>query len=341
MAKRNTSKKCLITGATGFIGRKLGQTMLEREYDIVCLTRNTQHPKAVQLAKLGATIVQGDLMDESSVMSLATHGPFTSIFHLGASLQLQGTDMEKVNILGTENIIKLAHEALDETLIFASSIEAQGLTECSDKPLTEDDTCSPISDYGRAKLVGEKRVQEFAASTGKRAVSARIGNVYGAGGVGFTGLLWRLLFNASPGDIMLQALPKIRERWLQPIYVDDVVRALISINETNISGIVNLTGSLPVTIESWLNTFASLLNVADLAQFRVHQLDGEKISSDQLMSNAEAWYFLIHDRERYHRVFSDGKLRAAIGHYQKINLTRGTAKTIAWFTRQNNPLITN
>ena len=57
----------LVTGATGSQGGSLAHELLRSGHKIRAMTRHPDNPKAQALAKLGATIVEGDLNSEDSL----------------------------------------------------------------------------------------------------------------------------------------------------------------------------------------------------------------------------------------------------------------------------------
>ncbi len=59
----------LVTGATGQQGGAVARELLSREHSVKAMTRNPNSQRARALADLGATVVQGDLDDASSLES--------------------------------------------------------------------------------------------------------------------------------------------------------------------------------------------------------------------------------------------------------------------------------
>ena len=61
------SEEILVTGATGQQGGAVARELLARGHKVRAMTRNPDGPKAKALADLGATVVRGDLDDETSL----------------------------------------------------------------------------------------------------------------------------------------------------------------------------------------------------------------------------------------------------------------------------------
>src|SRR6516225_1756520 len=63
----NADKTILVSGATGRQGGMLARHLLEKNWRVRALTRNTQSPAAAGLARQGAELAQGDLEDPASL----------------------------------------------------------------------------------------------------------------------------------------------------------------------------------------------------------------------------------------------------------------------------------
>ena len=208
--------KALVTGASGFIGRRLALALARRGDEVACLVRPTSDIRPLQGHPV--KLVQGDLgLPESLVR--AVEG-MDWVFHLAGVIQaIDGPAFEAVNTLGTRNLVQACLQASPrpEKLVFVSSIAAAGPNPPG-KPLTEADEPRPISAYGRSKLAAERVVLE--AGTRLAATIVRPPNVLGPGSKELEAAARLLRIRLSPalGD----ALPRT-----SLIDVDDLVSALI------------------------------------------------------------------------------------------------------------------
>jgi len=119
--------KYFVTGATGFIGGHLVPKLIGRGDQVACLVRNPD--KATGLAKLGATLVQGDVADRA-VMREAMRG-VAGVFHLAAlyKLGLEFKDqMHAANVDGTRNTLEAASEAGVPKIVYTSTVAVFGNT---------------------------------------------------------------------------------------------------------------------------------------------------------------------------------------------------------------------
>lgn len=204
----------LITGATGFIGKRLGHALLEEGRSCRTLSRQVV---------LGNNIFNGDLSDKPS-LSLACAG-IERVFHCAgyahAFSSLSGDDEAmhwRVNFEGTRNLVEAAGQAGVRCFVFLSSVKA--MAEPSNGCAAEDFAGDPETAYGLSKLAAEKAVLAAGQRYGMHVVNLRLAMVYGAGGRGNLERMGRL----------------VKRGWFPPlpetgnhrslIHVDDVVSAM-------------------------------------------------------------------------------------------------------------------
>ncbi|MDO4571175.1 MAG: NAD-dependent epimerase/dehydratase family protein [Planctomycetia bacterium] len=152
-------ERAFITGGTGFLGQNLAPFLVERGYEVVCYVRKSSHTDILE--KLGATLVYGDLGDEDA-LAQAMDGA-SVVFHLAACISaLSKKQMMDINCHDTEVVARAAARQNPlPKFIYVSSLAAAGPSSFS-RPHTEDDTPSPISNYGHSKLAAEEALRQFA-----------------------------------------------------------------------------------------------------------------------------------------------------------------------------------
>lgn len=147
----------LVTGGNGFIGRALTDKLLREGFAVRILTRqkptHSPHPSV--------SLIQADYNDVSS-LEKALEG-CDGIFSLAGTLF--GTcyqDFEKGNVTAVQNLVTAAnHTKTIQTFVHVSSLAASGYAKRLRRPRLEQDAATPISDYGRTKLLGEKAVRQL------------------------------------------------------------------------------------------------------------------------------------------------------------------------------------
>lgn len=173
--------KLLITGATGFVGRNLTQRLLDLGHDVRIIARST---KSISLHNKNLEVVLGDVTDISS-LKLACRGVDT-VFHLAGVVgytKAMLSDMQAVNVSGTQNIVDAFLQAGGRRFVHMSSVVAIGASFDRNHVLDES---SPFNlhhmnlGYFETKLAAEKIVLK-AVADGLNAVILNPSTIYGAG----------------------------------------------------------------------------------------------------------------------------------------------------------------
>ncbi len=159
--------RVLITGAAGFIGSHVTESLLADGWEVVGFDSfDTFYDPAIKRENLKGLkktkafkLVEGDIRDRNALEALAIHGKFDGIIHLAAragvrpSLEQPGLYAD-VNLVGTTEILELARRTEIPKVIFASSSSVYGEREGA--PFREDDNVDyPISPYAASKKAGE------------------------------------------------------------------------------------------------------------------------------------------------------------------------------------------
>jgi dihydroflavonol-4-reductase len=113
----------LVTGATGHIGNVLVRELLGRGERVRVLVRPDKKP--VALSGLDVEMIPGDILDDDS-LEQAVRG-VSLVYHLAARISLtSGPDpeTERVNLVGTENVITAIRRSGPARLVYASSVYA-------------------------------------------------------------------------------------------------------------------------------------------------------------------------------------------------------------------------
>jgi len=143
--------KILITGATGFLGRFLVDELIAGGYtDLTALARNTSNVSPLKDKKV--EIIYADITDRPSLDSV--RGNWDVIFHCAGFVGNDAQTLERINVIGTENICRFALERGVKKFLYTSSVAVNsGNTEI---PLREDLPYKPTNKYGVSKMEAEK-----------------------------------------------------------------------------------------------------------------------------------------------------------------------------------------
>jgi UDP-glucose 4-epimerase len=233
--------------------------------------------------------------------------------------------LQAANVDGTSRAVALADALAIPYIVYASSIEAQGLGSESEIPLREDMACRPVSDYGRSKLQAEEIVTAWGSLPGHRSLVLRIGNIYGPGSAWFLHPSLLALLGATP----IRAIwAQLRHRLFQPLFIDDFVEGLWRAVEHRLAGTYNITGEEQVSIEGYVSQLASLMQLTDRVQ---SMYEPATRSGRSLPIAPDFAYVLMGTQEQCHRAYDNSRLHAEIGPYARWPLSRGLARTLQWY----------
>jgi nucleoside-diphosphate-sugar epimerase len=158
----------LITGASGEVGYGLIEQLADGQRGEYALVALDIKPLPEDLAKRCTPIV-GDILDENLLQRLVSEFEIHAIYHLAALLSTRAEftpdTAHRVNVEGTLNLLKLAHEQArwhghDVRFVFPSSIAVYGMPDLATKAragkVKETDWNFPTTMYGCNKCYCEQ-----------------------------------------------------------------------------------------------------------------------------------------------------------------------------------------
>ncbi len=215
--------RILVTGATGFVGSHVAQTMVERGHEVSVLMRSREG----WLKEVGKVErITGDLTQPRTLEGLFQR-VFDLVIHAGGLTSApENQDYYRVNTLGTYNLLRTLRETshLSGLFVYVSSLAAAGPGE-----VNEGDYERPITPYGESKLYGEFMVMDS----------------------GFSYLILRppVIFGPRDADV-LQFFRMVKKGWapaffkkkrLSILYVRNLVAALEFLVERGSKGVFFLS----------------------------------------------------------------------------------------------------
>jgi nucleoside-diphosphate-sugar epimerase len=180
--------KVMVTGAAGFIGSQLTESLLADGHEVIgvdCFTdyyprpakeRNLEPSRSHRAFRL----VEGRLQDLDLAPLLEGVG---QVFHLAAQAGVRASWGREFahytdhNVLATQRLLEAARTAGGPRVVYASSSSVYG--EAPALPLREDARCEPVSPYGVSKLAAEHLGMLYQRNFGLPVVSLRYFTVYG------------------------------------------------------------------------------------------------------------------------------------------------------------------
>ena len=238
------TKSVLVTGATGFIGSRLVEELINKGYDVTSLIRKGKE------GNLKSKIIYGDLTDEKIDFK---NLEFDCIFHLASHTPLEKNKkiLEKVNFDGTKNLFNEI-KSKTKSIIYISGLGVYG--ETGDVIVDENQKYNPNTDFVKIRLDTEKYLKENSDKHKIDFAVVHFGDVYGPDGWFYEMLIKRLKKNTF-------RMPKGGKYYKGFVHVDDAVGSMIAVLENkrfNESFIV--ADSNPVTFKEFSNFTADQIN---------------------------------------------------------------------------------
>ena len=319
----------LVTGASGFLGGHLAETLVAQGEEVFVLVRSTS--AMPHLSQLPVKPVIGDLLDPESLKRAVA--PVTQIFHCAAC----STDWAPrktyyaANVTGTQNLLQAARVApkLDRFL-HVSTTDVYGY------PASPCDETGPTLDaglpYNQTKRLGELSVWDAHRDHGLPITIVRPATIYGPRGKDFT----------------VEVAALLRQRLMATIdggtarggfaYVHNVVDAMLqaSLSKATIGQAYNIADGTNATWADYLALFAAGLG---------HPKPWINFSFDSAMALArvfEAFHKVVHLPGRplltRHATYLLGvdqefpimKAKREFGFDPRVSLEEGIARSVAW-----------
>ncbi len=147
-----------ITGASGFIGSHLADTLLEKGYTVRALVRKTSNLRWLKDKPI--ELVDGGLTNKASLAELVRGADY--VFHLAGLVKARNWDeYYQANVQATADLIEatLAEAPALKRFMYISSQTAAGPASSLDRPTREDDQPNPLTRYGKSKILAEELVR--------------------------------------------------------------------------------------------------------------------------------------------------------------------------------------
>ncbi len=154
------SKRALITGLTGQDGSYLAEFLLEKGYEVAGMVRRSSTINFERIAHIqdDLQIVQGDLLDEMSLIDVIRRQQPDEVYNLAAQSFVQTSWQQAVltgetTALGVTRILNAVREA-DPDIRFYQASSSEMFGKVVEVPQSERTPFYPRSPYGVAKLYG-------------------------------------------------------------------------------------------------------------------------------------------------------------------------------------------
>jgi len=312
-----SKKRVLVTGAGGFIGSHLAESLVVSGAKVRALVKYNSAGRWGWLdtseLRSDMEVVAGDIRDADCVRRLSDS--IDIIFHLAALIGIPYSynaplSYIRTNTEGTLNILNAAMEKSVERVIHTSTSETYGTARYV--PIDEKHPLQAQSPYSASKIAADKLAESFHLSFGLPVVTIRPFNVFGP----------RQSSRAVIPTIIVQALAgkPVKLGNLSPTrdltYVSDTVEAfmLAARSEQTLGKVVNV-GS------------GSEISIGELAKLIVREIDkGLEIVTEEKRIRPQG--------SEVERLLADNRLaKELLGWRPKHSLEKGLRLTIEWFRK--------
>ena len=264
----------VVTGGAGFIGSRIVK-LLVKQNNFVTITDNLHTRKMENLDEVRNEInfVKADIrnfedMDKNII-------DCDGIFHEAALTLVQESftkqkEYNEVNVIGTENIFKIAQKK-NIKVVFASSSSVYG--DVKQIPIQESNLKKPINPYGITKLQDEQLAEKFVKKN-LQVIGLRYFNVYGIGQTGsYAGVITKFINRLKENKNLI--INGDGEQIRDFIFVDDIAIANIKAMKSNVKeGFFNIGTNIGTNINDLANMLIEI-SKQEISSIHSEMLDGD------------------------------------------------------------------
>jgi NAD dependent epimerase/dehydratase len=313
--------KVLVTGAGGFIGSHLVESLIQSGFSVraLCHYNSSNNFGCLEGSPYfkEIEIVTGDVRDPFQMLNICSG--VQTVYHLAALIGIpysyrSPSSYIETNIVGTENILQASLRSGVNRIIQTSTSEVYGTAQVV--PIKEDHPLQAQSPYSATKIGADALAYSFYSSFNLPVVIARPFNTYGprqSARAVIPTVITQML--AGRTTIKLGALTPTRDF----NFVLDTCQGFIALAECDaaIGKTVNIGSGTEISIGDTVALIAELIGV-DV------QIECDELRLRPVNSEVE-------------RLICDNSLmRLLTGHSPRHSLREGLAQTIGWLRQTKN-----
>ncbi len=313
--------KYLLTGAAGFIGRRVSEMLCEQGHQVIGVDNlNDSYDVRMKIWRLdqlrrvsGFHFIQRDICDVQTFYDISdAHPDIEAVIHLAARAGVrQAGEIPEVylqnNANGTLNVLEWCRKYGNKKIILASTSSIYGANP--PLPTTEDaDSSRPLQIYAASKKAAEVMTYVYHHLYGLDATIFRFFTVYGPAG--------------RPDMVMFRFTQWVAEGRKVAItgdgsqmrgftYVDDIARGVIAGLRPLGYEIINLGGHEPIN----MNDLLSMIEV-------------------RLGKKANVEYIERHPADVNANLANVDKARHMLGWEPQVSLEQGVSALVDWYVKE-------
>lgn len=321
------NKKILVTGADGFIGSHLTETLVKRGHDVRAFVFYNSFNSWGWLddsptnVKKSLDVFMGDIRDPHGVKS-AMKG-CEVVLHLAALIGIPYSyhspdSYVDTNVKGTLNILQAARELGIKKIVHTSTSEVYGTAKFV--PITEEHSLQAQSPYAATKLGADQIAISFFKSFKTPVAILRPFNTYGPR-QSARAVIPSVITQIASGEkeIRLGSLHPTRDF----TFVEDTVQGFIcaATSDNAVGEVINLGSQFEISIGQTAQLIARLMKKrikikTDVKRFRPKDSEVERLFADHSKAKKLMNWYPVHGGQE--------------------GFESGLEKTIRWFTKKEN-----
>lgn len=321
------AKKVLVTGADGFIGSHLTETLVREGYDVRAFVLYNSFnswgwlDRCVDDVKGKFEVFAGDIRDPHGVKEAMKD--CDAVLHLAALIAIPYSyhspdTYVDTNVKGTLNVLQAARDLGVHRVVHTSTSEVYGSARFV--PITEDHPLQAQSPYSATKIAADQLAYSFYASFGLPVVTVRPFNTYGPR-QSARAVIPTIIAQIASGkrQIQLGAISPTRDFNFVTDTANGFIAALRS--DAGLGEVINLGSNFEISIGDTVQLIGEAMNVdvaivTDEARIRPENSEVQRLWADNSKARELfGWQPAYGGREGFRR---------------------GLAETAAWFRHPAN-----
>ncbi len=325
--------KTLVTGATGFLGSHLVESLANKGYKIIAMIRENSNKDLIK--DLVTEFRYGDL-GRPETLDAVVKG-VDVVIHLAAYYTFHGSKKlyEKINVEGTKHLVEAALKHKIQQFIYCSTTEVIGPVK--NPPGDEHTEPKPAYEYGRSKLKAEEIIKNYGGK-GLNYTIIRPSGIYGPRNI--NDVSYWTITSFAKNSIGTRFIVGSGENLVQFVHVKDVVEGFtLALEKSDISN-----RQTYIISDEKAYTYNQVYEIlADLTGRRPPTKHIPKLLAKILIAPIQGLNKLLgKDNFLYHtstvdsvcsnRAYSIGKAERELGYHPRYDLRTGLKETIEWYT---------
>lgn len=327
MISTNTNRNVLVTGGAGFIGSHLIDHLLVQGDNVITVDNfEPYYDRSIKESNIAGhreydnyRLVEEDIRNLEVLKTTITED-IDVIVHLAAKAGVRPSvkdpvGFQKVNVMGTQNMLELAKEKEVKQFIFASSSSVYGTNK--NVPWSENDhVLKPISPYASSKVSGELMGHVYSELYDIRFLALRFFTVYGPRQRPDLAIHKFLRLMSNGDQITLYGDGSSRRDYT---YIDDIIDGVISAieYEDSMYEIINIGNNRTVQLLELVEAIEEASGIEPNRTF------GPEVPGD------------------VHQTWADvGKAKELLGYSPNYSLKKGLNNFVEWFETNKKALRT-